>query len=159
MSTAGPSSPRFTHIALPTRSVEASLAWYLAWTPLVCLHDRADDEGRTVWVGHDDSDQPDSHPFVLVLIEVTGGYEEIATTLGPLAHLGFELTARADVDAVAARAAAAGCLVWPAVDLGPPVGYICAVADPDGNIVEFSHDQGVYAAARGQVAATSPPKV
>ena len=30
-------------------------------------------------------------------------------------------------------------------DLPPPVGYVCAVTDPDGNVVEISHDQGVYA--------------
>ena len=29
-----------------------------------------------------------------------------------------------------------------------PVGYVCALADPDGNLVEISHDQGVYAKAR-----------
>jgi hypothetical protein len=27
----------------------------------------------------------------------------------------------------------------------PPVGYICAITDPDGNVIEISHDQGVYA--------------
>jgi len=26
-------------------------------------------------------------------------------------------------------------------------GYICMLADPDGNMVEFSYDQGVYALA------------
>jgi hypothetical protein len=29
-----------------------------------------------------------------------------------------------------------------------PIGYICAATDPDGNVVEFSYDQGVYSAAR-----------
>ena len=28
------------------------------------------------------------------------------------------------------------------------VGYICMLRDPDGNLVEFSWDQGVYAKAR-----------
>jgi hypothetical protein len=27
----------------------------------------------------------------------------------------------------------------------PPIGYICALTDPDGNMIEFSYDQGVYA--------------
>ena len=26
-----------------------------------------------------------------------------------------------------------------------PIGYICMLKDPDGNMVEFSWDQGVYA--------------
>jgi hypothetical protein len=28
------------------------------------------------------------------------------------------------------------------------VGYICALRDPDGNVVEFSHDQKVFATVR-----------
>ena len=35
-----------------------------------------------------------------------------------------------------------------ATELPPPVGYICMLRDPDGNLVEFSWDQGVYAKAR-----------
>jgi len=27
----------------------------------------------------------------------------------------------------------------------PPIGYICAINDPDGNVIEISHNQGVYA--------------
>ena len=27
----------------------------------------------------------------------------------------------------------------------PPVGYICALKDPDGNVIEISHDQQVFA--------------
>ena len=26
-----------------------------------------------------------------------------------------------------------------------PIGYICAISDPDGNVIEISHNQGVYA--------------
>lgn len=145
MTDTGPSSPRWTHVALPTRDVASSKDWYEEWTPLRSIHDRADDDGRTIWLGHED---PGTHPFVLVLIETFAGYDAVATTLGPLAHLGFELPSRDAVDEMAARAAAAGILHWDSVDLGPPVGYICAVKDPDGNVIEFSHDQGVYAAAR-----------
>ena len=69
-------------------------------------------------------------------------------TLNPFAHLGIELPERADVDEVARRGAAAGCLAMEATQLPPPVGYICMLRDPDGNLVEFSWDQGVYAKAR-----------
>jgi len=27
----------------------------------------------------------------------------------------------------------------------PPIGYICMTKDPDGNTIEFSYDQGIYA--------------
>ena len=30
----------------------------------------------------------------------------------------------------------------------PPVGYICALNDPDGNVIEYSYDQGVYSTAK-----------
>jgi hypothetical protein len=29
-----------------------------------------------------------------------------------------------------------------------PIGYICMLRDPDGNMVEFSYDQGVYERVR-----------
>jgi len=65
------------------------------------------------------------------------------------AHLGIELPARSDVDAIADRGRAAGCLTWDPQDLGPPVGYLCALTDPDGNVVEFSFGQGIYDAVAG----------
>ena len=38
--------------------------------------------------------------------------------------------------------------------LPAPIGYICLVNDPDGNTVEFSHDQGIYAFAQKHFART-----
>jgi predicted lactoylglutathione lyase len=68
--------------------------------------------------------------------------------MAPFAHIGIEMTSRAEVDAIAERARVAGCLSWEPQQMPAPIGYICAATDPDGNVVEFSHDQGVYAAAR-----------
>jgi lactoylglutathione lyase len=48
------------------------------------------------------------------------------------------------VDAVAERGRAAGCLHWEPQDVGGQVGYVCALTDPDGNVIEFSHGQAVY---------------
>lgn len=152
MNAPGPTSTRFTHIALATRDLDATLAWYAEWTPLVCLHDRHDPDGRTAWIGHPPDPEMPAHPFVIVLIERGDTFDEVATVLQPLAHFGFEMVDRAAVDEVARRAESAGILHWPATDLGPPVGYICAVFDPDGNVVEFSHDQGVYAVAQASEA-------
>jgi hypothetical protein len=36
----------------------------------------------------------------------------------------------------------------PAQQMPDPIGYICMLEDPDGNLVEFSFDQGVYAKVR-----------
>ena len=49
---------------------------------------------------------------------------------------------------MAARAEPAGCLAMPPTQMPDPIGYICLLRDPDGNMVEFSYDQGVYAKAR-----------
>lgn len=153
MSPSGPSAPRWTHVALPTRDMESMIAWYRTWTPLEVVHDRTDDEGRAVWLCHPLDPDVGGHPFVLVLVE-TAIYDDVATVLGPLAHLGIELPERDDVDAIAARARAQGNLHWDVSDMGPPIGYICALLDPDGNVVEFSHDQGIYAATQ---ASEAPP--
>jgi catechol 2,3-dioxygenase-like lactoylglutathione lyase family enzyme len=68
--------------------------------------------------------------------------------MAPFAHIGIEVTSRAEVDAIAARGEAEGCLAWAPTEMPPPIGYICALTDPDGNMIEFSFDQGVYATAR-----------
>jgi hypothetical protein len=39
-------------------------------------------------------------------------------------------------------------MAWPPTQMPDPIGYICALKDPDGNMIEFSYDQGVYAKAK-----------
>ncbi|MYB04391.1 MAG: VOC family protein, partial [Acidimicrobiaceae bacterium] len=69
-------------------------------------------------------------------------------TLAPFAHLGVEVTSREEIDAAAERARAEGCLAMPPTEMPPPIGYICMISDPDGNMIELSYDQGVYAHAQ-----------
>lgn len=135
-------SPRWTHIALPSSDIDRSIQWYTCYTPLVVLARREDDAGRNVWLSHEG--QVDS-PFVLVLAMsyLTAGTPQ--PVMAPFAHIGIEVPRRSDVDEIAARARSEGCLRWEPADLPPPVGYVCAVSDPDGNIIEISHDQGIYA--------------
>lgn len=144
--TVHPPAPRWTHIALPCSDIDASIAFYERYTPLRLLDRREDVDGFGAWLG-----QPDmaDRPFVLVLVSFHEDAGRGAlTTMAPFAHLGIEVTSRDEVDAIAARAERDGCLHWPAAQMPPPIGYICAVRDPDGNVVEFSFDQGVYAKAR-----------
>jgi catechol 2,3-dioxygenase-like lactoylglutathione lyase family enzyme len=75
--------------------------------------------------------------------EITPG--QPIRTLGPFAHIGIELPNQEDVDAVADRARSMGALRWEPQQLAEHIGYVCAAADPDGNIVEFSWNQKVYA--------------
>ncbi len=144
-----PSEPRWTHVALRVGDIDASIDWYQRMTPLQLLDRRSDEYGHGAWLGQPDS--PDK-PFILVLAQFfpqTDPYRgSPLETLAPFAHLGIELPERADVDEMARRGEADGSLAMAAMDLPPPVGYICMLRDPDGNLVEFSHDQGVYAKAR-----------
>ena len=144
-----PPEPRWTHVALRVGDVDRSIAWYGELTPLRLLDRHSDEFGHGAWLG-----QPDTveKPFVLVLAQFLPDADPYRdsplATLSPFAHLGIELPTREEVDDIARRGAAAGCLAMEATELPPPVGYICMLRDPDGNLVEFSYDQGVYAKAQ-----------
>lgn len=141
-----PPKPRWTHIALRVKDIEATIDWYTSHTPLQLLEKREDDMGFGAWLGHDDSVE---HPFILVLSQFypeTDPFKDAPmATLGPFAHLGIELTSRQELDDLAAKAEASGALAMPPTEMPPPIGYICMLRDPDGNMIEYSYDQGVYA--------------
>jgi catechol 2,3-dioxygenase-like lactoylglutathione lyase family enzyme len=138
---AGPGSPRWTHVALPSIDLDASIAWYEKFTPLRLLDRRDDTDGQSAWLSH--QGQVDN-PFVLVLVMFYKDKGKAQPQLAPFAHIGIEMPERVDVDHIAEMGKEAGCLAWPATDMPSPIGYICAVTDPDGNMIEISHNQGVY---------------
>lgn len=142
------SRPRWTHIALPSSDLDRSVRWYGRYTPLVLLSEHADAQGRSAWLTHEGHEGEAECPFVLVLVMFHREAGRRQPTMAPFAHIGIEVPERADVDKIAAAAAADGCLAWEPKDMPPPVGYICALNDPDGNVIEISHDQGVYAACQ-----------
>ena len=123
-------------------NLDRSVEWYTRFTPLVVLARREDESGRSAWLSHEGQVEA---PFVLVLAMFYRDAGHPQPTMAPFAHIGIEVPNRSDVDSIAERARAAGCLHWQPVDLPPPVGYICAITDPDGNVIEISHNQGVYA--------------
>ena len=138
--------PRLTHVALPCSDLDRTIEFYTSLTPLVVVARNEDDAGRSAWLSNEGQAKD---PFVLVVVELVGDEpRRPLPTLTPFAHIGIELPERADVDAIAARAREQGCLHWEPMQLAEHVGYICAVTDPDGNIVEFSHDQKVFATVR-----------
>ncbi len=140
-----PKAPRWTHIALRVSDIDASIQWYLRYTTLELLDKREDADGYGAWLCHPDSGE---YPFVLVLAQFFEGHDPFAPAplakMAPFNHIGIELPDKADVDAIAERAQADGCLAMPATMMPDPIGYICMLEDPDGNLVEFSYDQGVY---------------
>ncbi len=137
---------RWTHIALPSTNLDTTINWYTRFTPLELLDRRTDPDGESAWLGH--SDQGDK-PFILVLVSFTKDHDKgQQPIMAPFAHIGIEVTSKAEVEEIARRGEAEGCLVWPPTMMPPPIGYICALKDPDGNMIEFSYDQGVYAKAQ-----------
>jgi catechol 2,3-dioxygenase-like lactoylglutathione lyase family enzyme len=130
-----PTKIALTHLALHVRDLAANVAFYEGFCGMRCIHRRGDAGGPQVaWLAEPGREQE----FILVFI--SGGPQR-STQGNDFSHLGFALESREAVDALAARAQAAGCLVWPARDEPYPVGYYCGLKDPDGNFVEFSYGQ------------------
>lgn len=125
-----------THIALHVRDFEACVAFYRDFCGLKAVHERSDPDKdvRVVWLAEPGREQE----FIYVLISGGPGREQAANDYS---HAGFALDSRAAVDDVAARARAAGLLIWEPRQEAYPVGYYCGVRDPDGNAVEFSYGQ------------------
>ena len=151
MATAAPPPPTLlTHIALPVRDLDATLAFYEKYTTLVNIHQRADpDTGlRTVWLANErDVTVEGAARFVIVLIcgslpkndhrRHQGGVRLPAVHQPPRAlarHPRRRRPHRGD-------GRAEGCLLLGPMYRNEVVGYICVVTDPDGNNLEFSVEQ------------------
>jgi lactoylglutathione lyase len=138
-----------THIALPVRDLEATLAFYAKYTKLVNIHEREDPQTglRTAWLANARDITDAGARFVIVLIhgklptKITGDIKEQYGFLKSIAHLGISVESRAEVDRLAEMARADGCLLLGPMYRNEVVGYICVVTDPDGNNIEFSVEQ------------------
>lgn len=141
-----PTEARWTHVALRVANIDATIAWYTEFTPLTLIDRREDADGYGAWLA---MPERTNNPFLLVLAQFfpeTDPFAGVApTVLAPFAHLGIELPTKDDVDQIATKGQDAGCLAAPPMRLPPPIGYITMLKDPDGNTVEFSWDQGVFA--------------
>ena len=138
-----------THIALPVRDLDATLAFYEKYTTLVNIHERLDaDTGmRSVWLANARDVTAAAARFVIVLIcgklptKITGDIKEEYGFLRSISHLGISLETREQVDEIAAAAKDDGCLLLGPMYRNEVVGYICVITDPDGNNLEFSVEQ------------------
>jgi lactoylglutathione lyase len=138
-----------THIALPVRDLEATLAFYAKYTKLVNIHERQDLETglRTAWLANARDITDAGARFVIVLIhgklptKITGDIKEQYGFLKSISHLGISVESRAEVDRLAEIAREDGCLLLGPMYRNEVVGYICVVTDPDGNNIEFSVEQ------------------
>ncbi len=128
--------PTLTHVALLCRDIDKSVDFYSRYARLVEVHRRVDDDVTVVWIGEKGRETE----FVLVLL----GFDHAdAVEPAPLAHLGYAVDSRSEVDRLANMADQEGIVKDPPTDGGPVVGYYCIVTDPDGNQVEFSYGQSL----------------
>lgn len=124
----------FTHCALHVRDLAQSIAFYASYCGLRIVKEHGAGPERTVWM----ADREEGLGFVLVLL---GGGPEHAQTSDDMTHYGFAVASRKDVETIAERGRKEGRLFWEPQDFPPPTGYLCAVRDPSGYIIEFSHGQ------------------
>lgn len=125
----------FTHLALPVRSLDTSIAFYETYARMKVWHRRP----GVGWLGDP------GRPFALVLIETRA---EIKPLL-PMAHLGVAVASRAEVDRLSEMAQREKRVVKPPEQSGPPIGYWALLADPDGHTLEISFGQELLLVAGG----------
>lgn len=125
----------FTHCAIHVKDMDASIAFYETYCGLAVSHEHgATPEERTVWMAEPGRERA----FVLVMVSGGSGHTQAE---GDMTHYGFAVDSRSEVDQIAALGRAAGCLYWDVQEFPYPVGYLCALRDPNGYVIEFSHGQ------------------
>ena len=136
-------TPTLTHLALHVRDLAACVAFYRDFCGMTRVHERDDGAGgQVVWL----AEPGRATEFILVMLAGGPGRDQGERDFS---HFGFALESRAAVDAIAEKARAAGCLIWPPREEPYPVGYYCGLSDPDGNAVEFSYGQPLGPGASG----------
>jgi catechol 2,3-dioxygenase-like lactoylglutathione lyase family enzyme len=123
-------------VAILARDVARACSFYQRYAGLVEVHRRTEHDVTVVWLAERDR----GREFVIVLI---GAPHADPVSPAPLAHLGYAVASREEVDRRAALARVDALLVEEPRDAGPIVGYYCIVKDPDGNLVEFSYGQSL----------------
>lgn len=122
---------RLTHIALHVGALDACIEFYQRYCNLEVTDDQVRGGRRVVLM----AEPGRGGSFVLQLL--AGGVDK-APTPEEDRHFGFAVDSREEVDRLAAMAADEGILLWETFEGPFPVGYICAVKDPNGNTVEIS---------------------
>lgn len=126
--------PEFTHCALHVRDLDRSIAFYEDYCGLRLVKEHGEGPDRAVWLAN----AGEGDGFVLVLL---GGGPHRDQGKDDMTHYGFAVGSRAEVERVAERGRREGCLHWEPQDFPPPTGYLCAVRDPTGYVIEFSYGQ------------------
>lgn len=126
--------PTLTHLALHVPDLDACVAFYREFCAMTVIHRRAGKGSQIVWMAEPGKE----HEFIFVIMP---GGQDRGLAADDYSHFGFAVASREQVDAIAAKAQTAGCLIWAPRDEPYPVGYYCGLRDPAGNYVEFSYGQ------------------
>lgn len=134
----------FTHIALPVRDLDTSLAFYAKYARMQVVHRRTNQakSSDVAWI----SDR--TRPFAIVLVK-TAHVEHVPM---PLAHLGVACASREEVERLCVQARSEGYLLYEPREVGPPVGYSALLIDPDGHTLELAFGQEVALAVTAAAA-------
>lgn len=127
--------PTLTHLAFHVCELEEMVQFYSKYCEMSVVHRRPGSGNyEVVWMA-ESSENPE---FVFVFI---GAGPEAYQPKNDYSHLGFALNSKKDVDEIAEKARKEGRLAWEPKQEPYPVGYYCALRDPQGNFVEFSYGQ------------------
>ena len=126
--------PSLTHLALHVKVLDACIKFYQSYCEMQVIHQRTSHDQQVVWLAEEGREKD----FILVVFPGGPGRDQSEKDFS---HLGFALGSRKSVNAIAERAREEGILAWEPKEEPYPVGYYCAVNDPDGNFVEFSFGQ------------------
>ena len=100
----------------------------------------SDGQSSVVWMAENGRE----NELVVVLIPDGTVHEQAENDYS---HLGFALSSREAVDALAQRARNEDILIWEPTEEDYPVGYYCGVRAPNGTCIEFSYGQPLGAGA------------
>jgi len=126
--------PSLTHLALHVKDLDACIKFYQSYCEMQVIHQRTSHDQQVVWLAEEGREKD----FILVVFPGGPGRDQSEKDFS---HLGFALGSRKSVNAIAERARKERILAWEPKEEPYPVGYYCAVNDPDGNFVEFSYGQ------------------
>ena len=126
--------PSLTHLALHVKDLDACIKFYQSYCEMQVIHQRTSHDQQVVWLAEEGREED----FILVVFPGGPGRNQSEKDFS---HLGFALGSRKSVNAIAERARKERILAWEPKEEPYPVGYYCAVNDPDGNFVEFSYGQ------------------
>ncbi len=123
---------RLTHIALHVSALDDCVRFYERYCNLKMTDDQVRGGRRVVLIAEPGRESE----FVIQLI---GGGEDRPAAPQNESHLGFAVESREAVDEAIAKGREDGILIWEPEDSPFPMGYFCALRDPNGNTVEISY--------------------